>query len=314
MAVPTVTNIAPDEGKTFGRVAIRIDGTNFRLPPAPPADGFVGGLHLRTVRVEFGGVASPDVQVFTDSMLTARVPPYGADPNDLPADMDVVVTNLDDDGDPIGGETVTAVDGWKYVREGPTDLEDAVKWTARQVRRHLARHVVDEVAFQTHTVYDQDLGAPLNVTRLAKVPGIAITAVRLQERTSDRHLVAQYEAGTVLTWQRQEAPDVLDLEMDLSGVSDHFNESLSMGATLKALVREEPYVNVPSEPGNDASTPVRLPLVLRSDVEYRNEDRESNLSGFRATIAVEGLNVLPGYPTAHGETVDELASQAEGLG
>src|SRR3990167_10850073 len=111
MALPTFSSITPNTGHAGGREMVRISGTNFRLPATVPHT-------LPTVRVRFNGEDALRVDAVDVHLLEVLTPQYrGADLTLPPVDLEI--TNLDDNGVAIPGETLTVADAFTYTRLGP---------------------------------------------------------------------------------------------------------------------------------------------------------------------------------------------------
>ena len=98
VAVPTISSIAPGKGPTMGDFVIGITGTGFRVPPLP---AFGQSTGINSVRVEVDGAPSVQVQVFDATFLTVLMPKHGV------GNVPIRIDNLDVNGAPISGETVT---------------------------------------------------------------------------------------------------------------------------------------------------------------------------------------------------------------
>ena len=97
MAAPTITSMVSATGPAGGRTLVGLQGSGFRLPPAPPPTGPTAPPRP-TVQVLVGGRAADDVRVIDAARLTFLSPPGE------PGTADLTVRNLADDGQPIAGE------------------------------------------------------------------------------------------------------------------------------------------------------------------------------------------------------------------
>lgn len=175
MAVPTITDISPSSGPTGGRTVVKITGTNFAVPPEPPDN-----THwAQTVQVLFNGVACEQVLPYGADMVACLVPHYLGDfqitnPQTNSVAVDVTLRNLDPDtGLPVSGEEVIETDGWSYTRQEVSD-DDAVKWVAEHVAKHLRRQTIDNVVvLAAHPDYDPNQ-ATVKV-EIQEVPAIVLT-------------------------------------------------------------------------------------------------------------------------------------------
>ena len=193
MATPTISAVTPNTGHTGGQTLVEITGTNFRVPDYPPAEGVTETP--TTVRVTFGGEEAAIVGVVDEETILVLTPSH--DESGVPATAqnqaiaasDVTVENLDDDGEPIAGESVTASAAFSFrkpVLNVPTTMERALDELQRQLQRALPRGI--EVVFDPHTDYDDDTGDALNIVKFARLPGVGLTGLRTPKSqiTADR--------------------------------------------------------------------------------------------------------------------------------
>lgn len=174
MAIPTITDITPSTGPAGGRTAVKITGTNFAIPPDPPAN-----THwAQTVQVLFNGVPAEQVLPYGDDLVACVVPPYlGSflitDPPTNSVQVDVTLKNLDPDtGEPVSGEEVTVVDGWTYTRGAVTD-NDVLNWVSDYFGLHMQRQTIDNiVVMAAHPDWDPDQGT--YSVEIQKVPAIVL--------------------------------------------------------------------------------------------------------------------------------------------
>lgn len=178
MVAPTISSISPSEGHTGGKYVVRIDGSDFQLPPAPPSTGFVGGSWTPSMRVEFDGELATDVRVFSDSILTCVAPAYLGDPAGIGSgvDVDVVVINL---GPPE--ESTTEVDGFTYKRTNIARHDGIIRYVVRQLLLKMRREIINNIAITTSTDYDNSASDGLSFVYLAETPGIALFGPSLRE-------------------------------------------------------------------------------------------------------------------------------------
>jgi hypothetical protein len=315
MAVPSITSVSPDLGRTYGRQVVVLQGTDFAVPAPPPPTGYLGGRVQPTVRVTIGGRDASDVAIYSDGLLSCRLPRYEGDPNVLPLLVDVTVQNLDANGDPIVGEEFTLTDGFTYERRGPRTPEGAFKWILGRAIMWLRRHVVPEVATGTNTEYDDDPDAlPLNVAALASLPGIAVVDVAVVRDVTIRdEQPRELDTDSPFDWELRRGPWVGRIEFTVVGVAHTWHEMMEMGTTLNELMETDPYVEVPTIPGDSGSETVLLPLASLTETEYGNQEQGSNVSTCRRTLAVEEVVVIPDIATSKGKLESETRIQREAL-
>lgn len=322
MAVPTISGVSPSTGATFGRPVVVVRGTGFRLPPDPPDSGTVGGDVPATVLVLFGAVAAGDVRVWSSTVMSCRAPVFSGDAardsdgdlvDPLPATVAVTVKNLNDAGVPISGEVAVRAGAFTYQRAAPRAQPGAVKLAIRALILFLRRHVAQEVAVYTHTDYDDSVGDALNIAHLARLPGVALTEIRVQRdrRATTEHAPAGASPDVAFSWGRRRAPQVVDLIVSAVGAAASMDELLDLGDALLRVLREEPWLEVKDQSGAALAI---LPLEPVGDLAFGNKAPESNLVAFRGQVAVRGLLLESDSFTEVGTFVDRTVLEAENLG
>jgi len=103
------------------------------------------------------------------STIWVTVPEYLGDA--APALVDVVVTNLDDDGDPITGETVTETDAYTYKRQSLV-AEGALSWVHDNLLLWFRRNVLDNTVSTTDPEYSDDPAG--GIIALGALPGVVL--------------------------------------------------------------------------------------------------------------------------------------------
>ena len=219
MAVPTIISVAPVTGATIGGYLLRVTGTGFRLPPAPPA-GYVGGPAPITVVVKVGGVAATSVNVWSATLLDCLVPEYTGAPLATSAAQAVQVMNLDDNGVPIVGETVTAAGAFSYV---PTSIiaETRLDIANRMVLRFLARHVLANTVWRTHPDFDDSPADLTDSLAQARLPVLEVSGPRIERNRFYSRTARDYSPAGGGRSERREIPVTADLVYRLRIVTEH---------------------------------------------------------------------------------------------
>ncbi len=319
MAIPTVIRLLPGgqpvgtpvEGPTGGRSLVEIYGDGFRLPPAAAPDGPSGptqaGLVVapspKTVSVTFGGAEALEVLVIRSNLLhvinpisplIAAAPTFGA------GAVDVVITNLDDNGDPIGGETVTVVDGWTYRRpklDAATE-SDLVRMV-RAFVREWKRQVLPEVVFTSHTDFDADISTAF--VDIAEMPAIVLNLNGLPE---NRFYSCNEGPEITVSAERVEKhrkPRTVDLNFEVIGISDNPMEILNLMAAATDFMERNPRIRLDREAGNPGAGTVEFELDYQPGASFDlgNRPSSSNIHFFSGSILIrgfsfEGLAAFPG--------------------
>lgn len=299
MAVPTFTSISVSSGPAMGGYMVEIIGTNFRLPDPPPATGPVPPL-LPTVEVTFGGVASGSVSVASDSRIFVVVPKGSLlDANLNPIEqlvVDLGITNLDNAGVPIAGETVTVPSAFTYAR---VDLSHNNKSAVNRLVRILLESLVSEtianVHYETNTDYDEDTGTIW--TNMTKVPGISVMGPDFTENTfyNEGGYATQVDldgaANSEFVVRGRTQYD--DVAFDIIGIADDTSEFLNLMHLLQEWVDRNVYFEFECVEG-DASTTIQLPFTYLPGGQFKHEKQQgdalnSNLKVFRGQVFFEGF-------------------------
>jgi hypothetical protein len=213
MAAPTFATIEPDEGHTGGRYVVKVTGSDFKLPDAPPATGYVGGSWTPSMEVEINGRAAEDVRVYTTGLLTFTMPAFRGAPGDIGTGIavDLVLRNLD----PV--EETTEVGAFIYKRANIARGDSILVHIVRTIINDFRRQILDNVAISTSIEYDADTGAAIRKVEIASTPAIGLFGPALLEnltyRTPRREPVQNVPG---LTFDRYREPFVGDLLFDFT--------------------------------------------------------------------------------------------------
>lgn len=208
---------------------------------------------------------------------------------------DVIVTNLDNDLNPIAGETVTFEAAFRPLRpnlSGGSHLEEVVIAFLRELKRQ----VVKDVSFSVHTDYDEETG-DLEVSFPARVPHLVLGNVEMNEnrdlgQTSNRD--ENYNdpdtEGDFVTYRRS---IFFDISGDLIGVTNNQFELFTLLQATRAFFVKNDCLRVRWSGGE-------IEYDLRSDQQVSIEPREdnTNLSIFRLGFTIRGVRLeqIPGLP------------------
>jgi hypothetical protein len=285
MAVPTIITVTPAAGPTGGRTLVAIAGTNFRLPPDPPATGPVP-VGNPTVSITFGGVPALRVRVFTSTLLVALTPIY-----DLGA-VAVQLKNLDDAGVPIVGEVATKTPGFTYARPSLTSESNLIR-LVRALRQEMARQIIENVVLLTSTDYSS---APeTGVVTLATLPGIALLGPRKipSKGGEDNEPTEVQLSETVFDTLRPTR--ATDLSFDVVGVSDSDVELLNLLHATEAFFDRNPTLSMLRDPANPSAGTVEYGLAIAPNGEFgvRSQANPSNVRNFTGAVVIQGF-VLEG--------------------
>lgn len=319
MAVPTIAAISPATGHSGGQTYVQITGTNFALPPAPPAFGPTTAP-APSMAVTIGGAPATAVRVLSATTLWCRTP--SGDPTDAstPAAA-VVVQNLDSAGAPISGELATKATAFTYVR--PVFTIEAESDFARLVRtllRELKRQIHPTVVLTTSTEYDADSGDQLNTATLASLPGLVLVGPELQE---NKFYATPNEVERPIDptdpdsmWVTTRPPVTVDVHFEIVGVSDTQGELLNLLAATRIFFQKNSYLVMARSPTDATQGTVPYELAVETEFHATTQVNNSNVLSFSGKVYIRAFDLeeiaglplgsIPGLPgTIAGENIRE---------
>ena len=258
MAVPTITSLSVTNGPTQGRTLVAITGTNFRQYPTIPATGRVP-KPTPTVRILFGAEEATDVQTESTTKVWCLAP--AADPGLV----SVTVTNIDEDGVAVVGETAVKADAYTFVR--PYIRVPSTATSVDVYRGDLHRLVIKVVKEWRRQVLDNTVlkkpnkdYANLPATervRLSSIPGVVLYGPRL---SVNRFLTSsQYEntATGVDRFKARRPVEGRDVAFSFSIVTDSQFEALNLIEVVDRFFDKFKTVSILKDPaapnGGDAT-------------------------------------------------------------
>lgn len=306
--VPSIAAVTPNTGHTGGQTLVEITGTGFRVPDYPPAPGTTSTPI--TLRVTFGGVVGTVFGVVDEETLLVLTPSHDESgvpataQNEAIAPSDVTIENLDDDGEPIVGESATAPEAFSFrkpILNVPTTVERVRKELQRQLQRALPRGV--ELVYDPHTDYDDDTGDALNLVRFSKLPGVGLTGKRTPKSQvmSDRaDIIVPIDAERSVT---RRPPIKRDLFLTVVAASDNRDELERLELCLEQIFEKLTQVEIPLDI-NDATRGFATYDVIYGHGETTHGDRQ----GLGNVMAATGELQIFGI-----EETDLLGAPEEGL-
>ena len=315
MAIPTFSSITPNTGYPGGGYIATIAGTNFRAVERDFTDP--QGDYFPTVAVTVDGVDVEDVWAISDTELRVRIPTaqLNPEPDILSARkinpdaskisftaVDVVITNLDDDGLPIAGETVTAASAYTYeqplmrIPEGDPPLLQVL----REFIILLRRCILSNADFSTHTDYVGDPDA--FYLELAEHAAISL---RMDTEKDPDYSHYDNEPRVLEVnpkdWQEYAMQTTLRLGFELTLSSKSVREVMHMASNLVAMQMATPWLVVPQDP--------RYPVTIADNkfpmefVQYPRQigsANRSNICAYTAQMVIRGVPVILGDPSTEG--------------
>lgn len=301
MALPTFSSITPSTGHPGGRELVRISGTNFRLPTVLPHT-------LPTVRVRFAGEAALRVDAVASTLLEVLVPQYRGAVTQQSGGSNAVaveITNLDDAGVAIPGETLTVASAYTYTRPDPR--APAGDLAPREALNELIRLLRRQVLANAFVRTDTDYGATGAATKLfATLPVLWLSDLRMPlepgaRRRPNESLIQQVDA----VFREEFWPSVtLKLMTTLNGASDKLGECWNLAHAALDAIQRTPYLLV------DDPTLGRLQFPLEYEQEalsFGTVPTDNNISTFTLPLVVRDLEVRLTAPIRRITDADAVA-------
>lgn len=295
MGIPTITSISPTTGLTKGGNVVQIVGTNFRIPPPPPADGYLGGDAQRTVRVLFEGVAA-DAQAASDTLIIATVPEWAGAFNIMPLSLDVSVANLDDAGVEIPGEVVVSSD--LYTISRPSIAKKSVLKSVTAVLVDIfRRHLLENSHVTMSRDFDED---PSTIERvMADLPVVYLVGPNtpVDRLRSVNQLSPEALPGDSTYYFRKEVPITTTLVFDIRIYSQGMQHTTALQTELMMLFRDVPYL-----PYGDERYWLMMPFNRYPAIS--NVPNQSDLYSVRAGCEIRGVHL-----DSYSDTIIDIGRQ-----
>ena len=286
MAVPTFSSVTPTSGHPGGRELVRISGTNFRLPDTLPTT-------TPTVRVRFGSETALRVDVVDVHLLEVLTPQYREADLALPP-VAIEITNLDNAGVAIPGETVTAAAAFTYARPGlrAPAVDHVPRAVLTELIRMFRRQVLRNTVVRVHTDYAES-AAPTKLFSHLPVLWLSALQMPLEDGTRRR----DNEPGSRLVdgvfYEELWPSQTYRLLATLNGATDRVGELWNLAQACLDAVDRTVYLQV------DDATLGRLQFPLehaREGVAYGIVPSDDNIATFSLDLAVRDIEVRLSQP------------------
>lgn len=293
MAVPTITTVTPAAGRSTGTNLIEIAGTNFRLPPPPPAVGYLGGAQPRTVRVQFAGVDSDWAYAANATLILARVPAWaGAYDLAWPFAVDVRVANLDDAGVEIPGEATVKVDGYDY-QQPALAAEPYLQRVLRELVRLFRRHLLPNVWLTVDVDYTDSPADQDRLRALAPVLHLVGPLGPLNRFDSVNRDEPVDDPLAPLRWLERREPVTADLTFEVRCYAATSRQLFALGQAFILFQRDVVELRVPDDPaiptGSAKVYEVNCPFDGLPD--YNTEPVNAGLFGWVGRFMIRGVQI-----------------------
>lgn len=290
MGVPTVSSVSPNTGRTGGQVLTVVTGTNFQLPPIPPATGKTTAPKA-SIRVKFtvGAMTreSPRVVIPSTTQLYVVVPPMD------PGVATMTVENIDQNGVLVPGETVTVANAYTFKRPDLVEVEtdSALVRVIRTLLRDLKRQVHENVSLTIHTDYDADTGDGLSIIEDAELPSVVLVGPTLREnRIHSPNKRRQVQSTVDATLFSELRPSrVVDLVFTATVASESDTELFALVHEMTAYLTRNFRLRMDRDSADPTKGEVTYELVLESDFDVTTAAGESNLRNAQARFSVRAV-------------------------
>jgi len=292
MAVPTVTGISPAVGSTRGRVVVAIQGTNFRLPDAPPLAGYVGGSYPLSVEVEIGGQVCAEAQAATAELIYAAVPEWRGDVDDLPEALDVTVRNVDASGVPIPSEEATLADAYT-VKHPEYPVECYLQRTVRALLDLFKRHVLGNVRITVKRDYVED---PSQLERLqASLPVVHLIGPQTPQNRfySVNREPAEEDPSDADAFLRKAVPVTEDVAFEVQAWARTQREIYGIGMAITLLFRDVVSLRVDNIAGDPSKgyKEYEVGIPFYGHPTYNTAANKDGLTSLRAQVEIKGVHL-----------------------
>lgn len=278
----------------MGRSLVQIYGDGFRLPTIPQGVA-PAPVPLPTVRVLFGGQPAARVDVLASNRLAVLPPitPLAVEAPDWGTGLvDVEVTNLDDAGVAIPGETVVVANAYTYSRVNLSTITDLTRLVRTFVEAWIAQ-VLPNTVLTTHTDYDDDVTT--YTTNLAKLPGISLAGPSLSENRLFSVNGHQEFDPLVTDGSRylRNAPFTVDLTFFVDLVSESTQELLNLMALVTQFVDRNPFLSLLRDPADPSKGSVRYEFdwLPGGTLGIATGDNDNNTRRASGSVVIRGFDV-----------------------
>lgn len=278
-------------GPTQGRTLVHLVGTGFKVYPPPNPNG-VTPVPAPTVEVLFG--SEPAYEVQTESATSV----WCLSPVNDPGACSVTVTNINADGSPVPGESVTKANAYTYVRPyvrqpaNPTMsvyMSDLYRLVSA-VRREFKRQVLENTVIKKpHSEYSREPSS--GRAALATLPAVVLWGPRL---TANRFLTENSYSNHITgatTFKARRPVEARDVSFDVTLVSDNAPELVNMMAVAERFFDKNVSIAMLRDEADPSKGRVEYELVLSSPLSMDDETDDQDNCTASASFYIRGFEL-----------------------
>lgn len=310
MAIPTITSVSPTTVFTGGNF-LTIQGTNFRTAYTPPSANGPLPTPPPTMLVSVGGTAALRVRVYSATKLTCRVPPID------PGTYDVTVRNLDVNGAPITGETVTATASVVAQRADLSKTADLTR-LERTLISELRRQVLENVLKTASVDYDGTPGGVFDVPDVSALPQLTIQGPQVvDDRFYDTDLSLVTQDGSDFT--RRKTFKTVDLTYRFVVMTNHQGQNMNLFALMLQFIQNNLFLNMQRDPDDASKGVLAYELSQVGELTTFTGSSNSDIRGFSGSFVIRGVSLedVVGFVdqavAERGRTVDNVVVDTQGF-
>jgi len=293
MATPTIASVSPTSGASGGRYIITIVGTNFRLPPVPPATG-PSTPPNPSVRVSFIGsvrtVVARRVYVVSTSRMFVEAP--AADPEVVA----IKVENIDQNGVLIGSETATKPTAYTF-KLPDLSIEGTLVRLVRTLLQDLKRQVLANTSLTIHTDFDETPADATNRIDFAKLPALVLIGPKFNTNriyaTNEARRVPDTSDASGQGFLELRPPTTVDLEFEILGGSESTFELLAlMSEATRYFTRNiELTMAADEHDATKGTVSYEMEMPFTGVPAVTSRPNEDNVRQFSGTFIIRGVDL-----------------------
>lgn len=302
MAVPTITNVSPATGPAGGHNIVTLTGTNFKTPTVSYSIPITEDIP--TVSVTVNGVSALAVSVLSSTEIDIIVPRYRGSVHTssqgfltaYPA-VDIVVSNLDSDGDVISGEVATASSAYTYARWnlGPPDNDPPILQVLRRLMQDLMLDITSNVGRGIHVDFTETGTDTQRIIANPPCIGVGVSTPKDKEWAYWDNGKQLIEDGDGNLWEYDGAWTRM-LVCDLLIVGEGEREAAHIVDRVEEFVHLHPHFTVDADQDLFPGEEDEHVLEVSSYPVGGNDPNNADIKAYAMQVRVRGIQMLPTYP------------------